>query len=277
MPGLRAWHRVCLQCGYETAALDVAIDQVDEHGAMDEVMRGQGLRALRQDNFKRILRIMAPHMPALAGVRCARLLDVGAGHGWFVQMAGQLYDARGIEPDAGARAKAAAAGVSLMPGLFPQCLEAGDQFEAITFNDSLEHMTEPHAILAAAHRHLVPGGLLVLNLPDTRGLLYRAARGLARLGWAEPLDRMWQVGLPSPHLHYFSADNLVRLANQCGFRLVHQQPLPSIQLRGLYARIAYARPNAPLSSALWWLALLPMLPLVRLGASDIRVLVLRRD
>jgi hypothetical protein len=123
----------------------------------------------------------------------------------------------------------------------------------------------------------VPGGLVVLNLPDARGLFYRLSRLLARAGWWRPFERMWQVGLPSPHLHYFRPGNLGALARRAALAPVAQRALESLRLRGLYARIAYARPGRPVTSALLWLAVLPLLPLVRLAPSDILVLVLRRD
>ena len=276
-PGLCDWHWVCPACAYEGSTLEAGINQADRHERIDESARSGALRELRQANFARLLALIESHLPALAaGQARARLLDVGAGHGWFVQAASAQHEATGIEPDDGTREGAAAAGVALLPGYFPDCLDDGECFEAITFNDSLEHMPDPQAVLAAAHRHLSPGGLLVLNLPDARGLFYRLARVLMRAGWRTPLERMWQKGLPSPHLHYFKPDNLSALAHACGFTLVAQQALESLRFKGLYQRIAWARRGAPISSALLWLAVLPLLPIVRLGPTDIMVLVLRR-
>jgi len=275
--GLCDWHWACPACAYESATLEAGINQADRHERIDESARSGALRELRQANFARLLALIESHLPALPpGQARARLLDVGAGHGWFVQAASARHEVTGIEPDDGIRASAAAGGVTLMPGYFPDCLRDGQRFEAITFNDSLEHMPDPRAVLAAAHRHLAPGGLLVLNLPNAQGLFYRLARVLMRAGWRAPFERMWQKGLPSPHLHYFKPDNLSALARTCGFALVAQQALESLRLKGLYQRIALARRGAPVSSALLWLAVLPLLPIVRLAPGDIMVLVLRR-
>lgn len=276
-PGLCEWHRQCANCAYEGSTLGTAINQSGVRERIDESVRGNALRALRQANFAELLALIDPLLPSLpTGQARPRLLDVGAGHGWFVQAASARYEVTGIEPDEGVRAEAAAEGVALVAGYFPDCLRAEQRFEVITFNDSLEHIPDAHAALAAAQRHLVPGGLVVLNLPDARGLFYRLSRGLLRLGWRGPFERMWQLGLPSPHLHYFHSDNLGALARGATLAPVAQRALESLRLQGLYARIAYARRGARVSSALLWLAVLPLLPVVRWAPSDILVLVLRR-
>ncbi len=277
-PGLTDWHWQCDGCGYEASTLDAAINDSALEARIDEGARAQALNGLRMDNCQRLLAIIAPHLPASApGHERKRVLDVGAGQGWFVRVAAQQHEVTGIEPDEQARAAAAGEGVALQGGFFPQCLNDGDVYEAIVFNDSLEHMPDLHQALAAAHKHLVPGGLLVLNLPDAGGALYGISRQLARTGWGGPFARMWQLGLPSPHLHYFRPANLEAAAAAHGMRPVCRAALEVLRYRGLYPRIAYARPASPVSSALLWLAMLPLVLLSQLAHSDIMVLVLRRD
>jgi len=277
LQGLRAWHWQCSACCYEASALGSEINQAETRDRLDERVRGVALRDLRQTNFRQLLRLIESCLPTCAGHRSKpRLLDVGAGHGWFVQAASTRFEVTGIEPDEAARAIAAADGVTLRAGFFPGCLDAAERFDVISFNDSLEHMPDVGEALLAAHRHLLPDGVVVLNLPDARGFFYRLSRVLALLGWSGPFDRMWQVGLPSPHLHYFRRANLNILAQRAGLAPVAQGRLESLRLRGLYARIAYARPGATLSTALLWLAMLPLLLAMRLAPSDIMVLAYRR-
>ena len=275
--GAKTWHLLCPTCRYEGSTLGVAINVAGVKEQIDEDTRGDALREIRAANFDQLLRLVVPLTPSpQSGEARPRLLDIGAGHGWFVEAAAKHYHARGIEPDEGARVQAANNGVELIPGLFPDCLAENDRVEVITFNDSLEHMPDVGMALKAAFVHLTSGGLAVVNLPNAGGFFYQLSRCLDKLGWTGPFERMWQVGLPSPHLHYFRADNLQGIARQAGFELVAQQSLESIRFKGLYARIAYARRGARVSSGLMWLATLPLLPIVKVAPSDIMVLVFRK-
>jgi len=124
--GLCDWHWACPACAYESVTLEAGINQADRHERIDESARSGALRELRQANFARLLALIESHLPALPpGQARARLLDVGAGHGWFVQAALARHEVTGIEPDDGIRASAAAGGVTLMPGYFPDCLRDG--------------------------------------------------------------------------------------------------------------------------------------------------------
>ena len=49
-------------------------------------------------------------------------------------------------------------------------LHPGQQFDCILFADVLEHLPDPAATLAAARRRLLPGGCMVISLPNIRHL-----------------------------------------------------------------------------------------------------------
>lgn len=278
-PGLADWHRRCRICGYESAALQPVINDAAAQARIDETARAQALRGLREANFRRLLGWIAQDLPPCAPDVRPRLLDVGAGQGWFVRLARQWpqmrFDVAGIEPDAAARAIAQENGTTLRAGFFPAALVPQERFDAIVFNDSLEHLSAPGAMLGAARAHLLPGGLVVVTLPNARGALYRVACALRRMGLRGPFERLWQVGLPSPHLHYFDPDNLARLAAAQGLDVIRRQRLDSLRYRGLYARITYARPGKTASSVLIWLALLPLAAMLRALPGDIMALALR--
>jgi SAM-dependent methyltransferase len=154
-------------------------------------------------------------------------------------------------------------------GTFPDALLPGERFDAITFNDVFEHLRELHPVLRATALALVPGGLLLINLPDARGPFHRAARGLSRVGIRGPLERLWQKGFPSPHLSYFTPSLLRRLAERHGFRRVGGGRLPAAALRGLWARLRYDRRASLASSAAVYAATCASLPLLRLLPPDI--------
>lgn len=272
--GLEEWHRVCALCGYESAQLAPAINDASSHRNVDEARRDTGLKSLREVNFHQLLDRIGRHV-APAG---ARLLDVGAAHGWFVQAAAARgFAVLGLEPDHAVCEQAQRNGVPVREGFFPDVLAAHEQFEVIVFNDVFEHIPHSDALLAQCIARLPPGGLLVLNLPSSRGIFYRTSKLLHRAGAGAFFDRLWQKGMPSPHLHYFNARNLTQLSARHGLTLVDSAHLASVHLDGLYARIAYVKSGLRWLAPLIWLSVVTAYPLVRWGApSDIDVVILRR-
>lgn len=277
--GLEDWHRVCHACAYEQGLMEARISDVvkakpeSPTTVLDEGLRREALEAIRQANFKQVLRLMQGHR----GAEQNQLLDVGAAHGWFVkacQEAQPPWAALGLEPDAAVAALAQAEGTPVRLGYFPQALGPDERFDAISFHDVFEHLPDLDDVMGAIKRHLQPGGLLVLNLPSSEGVFFRVARRLARLGLPGPWHRMWQVGMPSPHLHYFNADNLEALLRRHGLDVVERSQLPSIVREGLMARLRFDPRSAwmaPVLGPILWLAV----PLLQRLSPDIRVLIAR--
>lgn len=272
-PGVEPWHARCPQCGYELSTLEPSINVAASHEAVDEVHREAALKPLRQQNFRRILELIAQQ--GAGGGKA--LLDVGAAHGWFLELARDRFDVLGIEPDEAVREKAAARGLPMRAGYFPDALEPGQAFDVIVFNDVIEHIPRIDQALAACHERLRPGGLLVLNLPSRRGLFYRTSKLLARCGWRGPFERMWQKGFPSPHVHYFDSPTLQALVTRHGFAVERMEQLPSIRLRGTWDRIRYAGQASVPSAAAQFLAVLAMFPVARVFPSDTIVGIFRKQ
>jgi hypothetical protein len=88
--------------------------------------------------------------------------------------------------------------------------------------------------------------------------------------------RMWQLGFPSPHVHYFASDNLARLAGKAGFVLEAQTRLPSVAVRGLYARIRYSREVSAIKALTLTVAMTLLAPFLAVLPADIEVWILRR-
>jgi SAM-dependent methyltransferase len=131
-------------------------------------------------------------------------------------------------------------------GYFPDALASDERFDAIVFNDVLEHIPDLTGALAASAHHLAPGGVLCLNCPDQRGFFFRTADVLDRLGLSGPYDRLWQRGLPSPHVWYFTPAHLDRATAAAGLEPAGQERLATLELGGLWSRIRMER-NAPLA------------------------------
>jgi SAM-dependent methyltransferase len=208
---------------------------------LDETARESGLRHIRHRVGKRVL--TSVHEAAPPG---DRLLDVGSAHGWFVALAEDRgFDAVGLEPD---EIVAATAQTPTRLGYFPEAVAADERFDVITFNDVLEHVPDPRTVIAACRRHLKAGGVLSINIPCSSGLLFRTAVVARRRGRAVGLfDRLWQVGLPSPHLWFFDVAGLSRLCVEEGFDVVGVRRLPTLSWRGLWDRAHMDRSPSPLT------------------------------
>ena len=269
--GKDVWHHQCPNCGYESAWFTNSINV--EHASLSESHRADGLHALRESNFRDLLGVLSPHLTK----EHRSLLEVGCGHGWFLELAGRRFAARGIEPDQQICQLARAKGLDVREGYFPDTLSPGERFDVIVFNDVLEHIPDLQATLLACHDALNTGGLLVLNLPSSKGVFYFLAKTGRHLGLAGAFERLWQKGFPSPHLHYFDRFNLALLLQRCNFQVRAEGTLPSIRLNGLYNRIAYANPSQRVQHALMWLVLVVFYPLVKWLPSDAMLLLAVRE
>lgn len=259
---LQPWLHRCAACGLWASDLvpgkgDAAVELAE--------WRTEALQPLRTENFRVVLDAVEEIRPLAE----ARLLEVGCGDGWFLELAGERgARATGIEPDESVAAGPLARALDVRVGPFPEAVREEGRFDAIVFNDVFEHLADPVAVLDRCRALLGDGGVLVFNLPDSRGLLHRVACALARIGIRGPLERLWQVGLESPHLFYFDSANLARLCTGRGFETVHRGQLASFRARGLWSRLKLdGRPAVVRGFA--WVALVCALPLVSLGHPDI--------
>lgn len=264
------WSGECSTCGSWRSSLQPEIESPDLHEAIDAEARAAGLRELRRENNTRIL----GEIESLTPLEGKRLLDVGSAHGWFlVQAAERGMQAEGIEPEDAMVRVSRARGATVRHGYFPTALGAGEQVDVITFNDVLEHIPNIQATLAACAKVLSPGGVLSINIPTASGLAFRMAVWLAKLGVRSPYRRLWQFGLPSPHVHYLTAESLTLLLEREGFDVVRTLPLSSIRRDGLWSRMHMAT-KPSLSSALAYTALWLAAPLLSTARQSDIVLVL---
>lgn len=268
---VQKWHFFCPRCAYERSSLVPTINEHAAHENIDEAARETGLRELRVSNFIMLLKAVRELKPD-----GGRLLDVGCAHGWFVETAMSNFDVLGIEPDEAIYSSTAARGLPVRNGYFPEALREGEKFDVIVFNDVLEHIPPVANVLNACHERLNDGGYLVINLPSSDGIFYRLSRMFARVGYGGFFDRLWQKGLPSPHVHYFNEVNLAELLKCHGFENVVKGRLPVLGLAGLYTRISYTGKLGRLSKAFVYCAVAASLPILRLLPSDIIYLIARR-
>lgn len=159
----------------------------------------------RVSDLVRLLGVARTH-----GLPPGRLLDVGCSTGQLLVAArrgGWIPQGVEIDPRTAAVAEERS-GSSVRVGTGLEALAADEEFEVITMSHWLEHSPAPRRQLELASDHLVPGGGLLVRVPNT------AADAPRCLGWG------WRWFSPPVHLFYFTEAGLRRVANQVGLQAV---------------------------------------------------------
>jgi SAM-dependent methyltransferase len=270
--GLLPWHFTCQSCQYERATLEPILNDKQAHSLVNESEREIGLKAVRLENFKTIVRY-ASHF---ASPGAKTLLDVGSAHGWFLEEASSRFSVLGVEPDTAVAARASEKGLPVRHGYFPDALKSGEKFDVIVFNDVIEHIPDIQSAITACKDRLNADGVLILNVPNSKGFFYTLSKIFAKLGWQGPFERMWQKDLPSPHVHYFQVENLTLLVQNQEFELVKNAELPSVRATGLMERLRYVGKPNKLHLYLQYFGILCVIPALRIFPSDIVVCIFRK-
>ncbi|MFN8036734.1 MAG: class I SAM-dependent methyltransferase [Acidimicrobiia bacterium] len=168
-----------------------------------QFLDGERLRQSSDANYRELLEKLVRHRPGRG-----RLLDFGAGWGFFVRAAAaDHWDAVGIEPQPGRALYAREAlgldvrSTTLLPGSF-----APESFDAVIALQVFEHLDDPAAELDRIAEVLRPGGVLAIEVPSIASPLVKVLRGRHR--HFDP-DHFW----------FFSPDTLPRFVRSHGFRV----------------------------------------------------------
>lgn len=142
-----------------------------------------------------------------------RVLDVGCGRGVMLKyLKSWGYRVDGVELDTVAAARARH---NLRQEIFHTLEEPvqslPQQYQAICFWHSLEHLPEPGKTLKTADRLLAPGGVLVISAPHMASLQSR----LSRRSWLH-------LDLPR-HLVHFDMNGLARFLQAKRYQLIRHQ------------------------------------------------------
>ncbi|KTD82763.1 class I SAM-dependent methyltransferase [Legionella waltersii] len=262
--GYQAWHSICKQCKYENASLIPKINHESNHQLIDEIHRENGLRELRVKNFKNLVK----KIKKLTSENSRALLDVGCAHGWFLEAAKNDFKVLGLEPDTNIFELTSQNKFTVRNGFFPDEIKENERFDVITFNDVFEHIPNIKDILTSCNKYLNDKGLLVLNLPSSRGVFYKLSKWFCKIGFLGFFERLWQKDLPSPHLHYFNKSNLIQLLRKNGFQIIKSGSMPAIRFSGLYSRINYTGNYNIVLKILIYLGVLCLLPFLLILPKD---------
>jgi len=159
-----------------------------------------------------------------------RLLDIGAGPGFFLKTAASRgWHVLGVEPSRQAAAHARGLGIEMVEGFFNAETAARlGRFDVVHLNNVLEHVPNPLEIVCLARDLLTPGGLICLNVPNDFTPFQQSARHSLTLS-------EWWVA-PPHHLNYFDFDSLSELVTRLGFEVRERStsfPMELFLLMGL--------------------------------------------
>ena len=257
-----SWFARCPACKFQVSNL--------QPGAGSGI---DGLVTLRILNAHRLL----AHLTKSGLPKGARILEIGCSTGEFMEIAAASgFDVTGIEPDAEAQALAAAKGLDVVNGFFPDDVPRDATYDVVVFNHSFEHIPDPASLVRSLSAYLRADGRAVIHFPSSSGILFRLISVLYRIGMHSPLERFWQKGFVSPHVTYFNPKNLQTLVeNNSKLRLESTRHMLSVCSDGMYGRV---RSSFALLPAIFiagvlhvFVLLAPLLP------SDFEALVFRRQ
>jgi SAM-dependent methyltransferase len=143
--------------------------------------------------------------------RGARLLEVGCGTGILLQEAwsrGWRADAVELSVELAAMARKKNPEATVTIGDIQDQEPAGTHYDAVISLDVLEHVLSPMIMIENCRELLKPGGLLLLQTPNTCSLRSRTQ------------GAKWDMLDPDQHLNLFSPDALRVLLTTVGFEIL---------------------------------------------------------
>ena len=186
-----------------------------------------------------------------------RLLDFGCGGGGYLaRMAEQGWRVTGLDAALGAVQRVRDLGLEALAGSLPHPHLRAASFDVVTMWHSLEHVHAPLPILREAFRLLVPGGKLIVAVPN-------------RASWAASAFGPAWFGLDLPrHLTHFDPETLAKMLTAAGFRVDETKLVRHSDWLRSSAKLARQRPDAPRwQRALTWKPLAKLVAALAYGAN----------
>jgi len=162
-----------------------------------------------------------PDMLAYVPSNANTILDVGCGQGKFaVQLLNSSREVWGIEPNCEAAQIASAKLYKVFDRNIEDCLDEipDNYFDAIFFNDVLEHMVDPWNILKIIRAKLSPHGQIIASVPNFRYVtnLYNI---LIKKDWVYEDAGI----LDATHIRFFTKKSIERLFLQNNYQIIKME------------------------------------------------------
>lgn len=147
-----------------------------------------------------------------------KVLDVGCGSGYFLKGLKEKYklEAWGIEPDSTACKTAENNIDRVINSVFIDNITdlENQKFDAIFFNDVLEHLVLPIDALALAKKYLSNNGIVLASIPNI--LYFNVMYSILK-------TRDWKYEnegtLDNTHMRFYTKKSMIRLFNEAGYEV----------------------------------------------------------
>lgn len=137
-----------------------------------------------------------------------RLIDIGCGPGLFLQVARERnWQVQGVEFNKLCLQHLKELKISVIDIPLEQAELPPNSYQCVTLWDVLEHIINPRYFLRTIHRILVPGGVLLVLIPNIESLVSRILH-----------DKSATFSGDS-HVNFFNASTLAQLLEQVGFMM----------------------------------------------------------
>jgi len=111
------------------------------------------------------------------------------------------------------------------------------KFSVVVFGDVLEHLIDPLSVLIRSKQWLVPGGLIIVSLPNVANISIRIKLLLGR--W----DYQQSGILDDSHLRFYTLKTMKQLFVQAGFKIVAIDSTPGFKFLGVESSLALRNLN----------------------------------
>lgn len=203
-------------------------------------------------------------------------LEVGCSTGIFMELAEKRnFKMVGLEPMQSSFNIAKNKGLNVINKYFSKDFYYDKNFDFIIFNDVFEHIPQIEDIIKKCNELLNNDGLLIINLPISTGILYKAAKAFNFFGISMFLERLWQFNTVSPHLYYFNNTNLKDLLSKNNFSFVFEISQKTFTIKGLFKRINSSIKSKIISSIIFVL-LIFFIPFISILPKDTNCLVFKK-
>ncbi len=156
-----------------------------------------------QRNFRHRLRDLLKYSQG------GKLFEAGCAHGFFLELAREHWDVKGIDiAEEAAKYARDELGLDVQAGDFESRPPEPNTYDVIAMWDTIEHLYDPVLAVRKSAEALRPGGVLALTTGDIDALVPRLQR------------KSWRLIHPT-HLYYFSRRSMTWLLEAHGLEVVH--------------------------------------------------------
>lgn len=201
-------HLTCTTCGHERflcqkESVSAELYENDSDYNADLAIAQNHKDLLQWNHIQAI-----PQLRKLSEGKTVRILDIGCFNGFFVkELRDQGFDAEGI--DFNRKALEFGRSVYRLDGYISartlaDLVQQGEQFDAITMFEVIEHLEDFAGLIEQALKLLRPAGVIILSTPN------------GKMSWRPDLDS------PPHHLSRFSPASMQRLVEKFGLTVLYQ-------------------------------------------------------